>query len=414
MNEKINRPLYLNKLVEFKDKDVVKIVTGIRRCGKSTLLELFVDYLLKNGEKKDNIIYMNLESIKFHTLNDYLPFYEFVSSKIVKGEKNYLIFDELQSVNKWEKAIESFRLDFDVDIYITGSNAYLLSSEFSTLLSGRYVEIRLLPLSFSEFLTFYNFPLTTSIDEKFQKYLQFGGMPILKQFDFNTPRSNEALEGIYSTVILLDVLRRNNLTDQVLLNKLVRFLFDNVGNITSPNNISNNLFPQSSGKNKVSVASKTIEKYLEMLQNAFIIYPVSRYDIKGKQLLKTLGKNYIVDIGFRNMLLGYRNGDRGHILENVVYLELLRRDYRISIGKIDSNEIDFIAEKPEEKIYIQVCESLQGYEVQKRELRPLKMINDNYEKIILTMDHNYIKAYDGIKVINIIEFLLDPVTHKNR
>lgn len=410
MTERINRPDYLNKLIDFKDKDLVKIVTGIRRCGKSTLLDLFKDYLLESGINKSNIIHMNMESMQYRSLLDYVDFYEYISGQIVKGEKNYLIFDELQAVAHWEKAVESFRLDFDVDIYITGSNAYLLSSEFSTLLSGRYVEIRLLPLSFKEFLTFYDFAGDITMDEKFQRYLQFGGMPILRQFNFNTPRINEALEGIYSTVILRDVLERNKESDQILLNKIVMFLCDNIGSITSPNNIGNILSAEGDldkRKGKSNIAGRTVDKYITMLKNAFIFHTVGRYDIKGKQLLKTLGKNYIIDLGFRNMLLGYRDADRGHILENVVYLELIRRDYRVSIGKIGETEVDFIAEKPDEKCYIQVTETMQGDKVQERELRPLNMIPDNYEKIVLSMDRSYIKSYDGIKSLNIIDFLLD-------
>lgn len=409
MNERINRPAYLNKLIEFKDKDIVKIITGIRRCGKSTLLDLFEDYLLANGISSQNIIHMNMESLQHRHLLDYVAFYEHISGQLEAGEKYYLLFDELQAVIHWEKAIESFRLDFDVDIYITGSNAYLLSSEFSTLLSGRYVELRMLPLSFKEFLTFYSFTPDVSIEDKFQKYQQFGGMPILRQFEFNAPRINEALEGIYSTVILRDVMERNKATDQTLLKKLVLFLCDNIGNITSPNNIGKVLSAEGDlerSKSKSNVAGRTVDKYIDMLKNAFIFYSVGRYDIKGRQFLKTLEKNYIIDLGFRNMLLGYRDVDRGHLLENVVYLELLRRDYRVSIGKVGDTEVDFVAEKPEEKLYIQVTETMQGEKVQERELRPLRLISDNYEKIVLSMDRSYIKSYDGIKVLNLIDFLL--------
>ncbi len=250
--------------------------------------------------KDTNIIHMNLESLRYRNLTDYLSFYDYVSERIVKEGKTYLIFDELQAVEHWEKAVESFRLDFDVDIYITGSNAYLLSTEFATLLSGRYVEIRMLPLSFKEFLTFYEFEAAVTMDEKFQKYLQFGGMPILREYQFNEVRSNQALEGIYSTVVLRDILQRNSGADQ-------------------------------------------------------------------------------------NMLLGYRDVDRGHIIENIVFLELLRRDYHVSIGKVGETEVDFVAEKPNDKLYIQVTESMQTLETRERELRHLKMISDNYEKIVLSM-----------------------------
>ncbi len=411
MKERINRPEYLTKLIDYKDKDIIKIITGIRRCGKSTLLDLFEDYLLEQMIPKECIHHMNLESLKYRNILTYEAFYDYVAGKLVQAEKNYLLFDELQAVSQWEKAIESFRLDYDVDIYITGSNAYLLSSEFSTLLSGRYVEIRLLPLSYKEFLSFYEFEEGMTQEEKFQHYLQIGGMPILKQFDFNISQINETLEGIYSTVILRDVLERNKVTDQGLLNRLVRFLADNIGSITSPNSIGNILSSEGDilerrGKFAENVAGKTVDKYIHMLKSAFIFYGVDRYDIKGKQLLKTLGKNYIIDLGFRNMLLGYRDADRGHILENVIFLELIRRDYRVSLGKYGETEVDFVAEKPEEKIYIQVTESMNTEMVRERELRPLMMIPDNYEKIVLSMDRNYIKSYQGIKVINIIDYLL--------
>lgn len=408
MAELINRPAYLNQLIQNKDVDLVKIVTGIRRCGKSALLDLFHQYLVESGITESNIIHMNLESLRYRSIIDYLTFYDYVSERIAKEGKTYLIFDEPQAVEHWEKAIESFRLDFDVDIYITGSNAYMLSSEFSTLLSGRYIEIRLLPLSFKEFLTFYEFSESITMEEKFQRYLQFGGMPILREYHFNEPRSNQALEGIYSTVVLRDVLQRNPQADQATMQKIMLFLCSNIGSITSPNSIGNVLSNEGdikTGKVK-NIAGKTVEKYIAMLRSAFIVSSVGRYDVKGRQLLKTLGKNYIVDIGFRNMLLGYRDVDRGHILENIVYLELIRRDYNVYIGKVGETEIDFVAEKPNEKLYIQVTESMQSTETRERELRPLRMISDNYEKIVLSMDHSYINSYDGIKSINLIDWLL--------
>lgn len=416
----INRPEYLNQLIEHKDVDLVKIVTGIRRCGKSSLLDLFHNHLLNSGVSKDHIIHMNLESLKYRNITNYTELYDYISERIPadcaesnkstnasKSTKTYLIFDELQAVEHWEKAVESFRIDFNVDIYITGSNAYLLSSEFSTLLAGRYVEIRMLPLSFKEFLDFYNFPESTSTDEKFQKYLQFGGMPVLSEYKFNEPRSMQALEGIYSTVILRDVLQRNEKADQVVLQKLMTFLCSTIGSTTSPNSISKSLRAEGDiEKTTVSVASKTVSDYIRMLSNAFIIFPIQRYDIQGKELLKTLGKNYIIDLGFRNMLLGYRGTDRGHIIENVVFLELIRRDYRVYIGKVGSTEVDFVAEKPNEKIYVQVTESMQSPETRERELKPLRAIKDNYEKIVISMDRDYINSYDGIKAINLTDWLL--------
>lgn len=405
MVELINRPEYLKHLIQNRDVDLVKIVTGIRRCGKSSLLELYHQYLLEQGVKEDHIVHMNLESLRYRDLSDYLTFYDYVSGQIPREGKTYLIFDELQAVEHWEKAVESFRLDYDVDIYITGSNAYLLSTEFSTLLSGRYVEIRILPLSFKEFLTFYSFAPTATQEEKFQRYLQFGGMPILREYRFNEARSNQALEGIYSTVVLRDILQRNRDADQAMLQKIVLFLCSNIGSVNSPSSIGSVLYNEGDIKGK-NVAGKTVEKYIAMLRSAYIFFSVGRYDVKGKQLLKTLGKNYIIDMGFRNMLLGYRDADRGHILENIVYLELLRRDYRVCIGKVGEAEVDFVAEKPDDKVYIQVTESMLSQETRERELRPLRMIPDNYEKIVLSMDRDFIKSYDGIKLQYLLDWLL--------
>ena len=407
MKNLIKRPIYLDELIENKDVDLIKIITGIRRCGKSSLMELFHQHLLESGIDKGRIIHMNLESLKYNELSDYLSFYNYVSDKIENTGKTYLLFDELQVVSGWEKAIESFRIDYDVDIYITGSNAYLLSTELATLLSGRYVEIKMLPLSFSEFLDFYNFDDKTGLYEKFIYYLKFGGMPVLREYNFNELRINQALEGIYSTVILKDILQRHNQSDQLSLDKIAHFLSSNIGSITSPNKIGNILSSEGNinkNKNK-NIAGKTVDKYISMLNNAYIFYRVGRYDIKGKQLLKTLDKNYIVDMGFRNMLLGYRDADRGHILENIVFLELIRRHYRVYIGKIGDTEVDFLAEKPNEKLYIQVTESLASPKTRERELRPLLSINDNYEKIILTSDRNFITSENGIKIINVIDWL---------
>ena len=408
MTKLINRPQYLNQLIQSRGVDLVKIVTGIRRCGKSSLLDLFHQYLLEKNVPDSHIIHMNMESLRYRNLTDYISFYDYVSKRIDGEGKTYLLFDELQAVNHWEKAIESFRLDFDVDIYITGSNAYLLSSEFSTLLSGRYMEIRMLPLSFKEFLNFYEFAVDVTMDEKFQKYLQFGGMPVLREFKFNEARSNQALEGIYSTVILRDILQRNSGADEATLQKIMLFLCSSIGSMISPNSIGKVLSNEGdirTGKQK-NIAGKTVAKYISMLCNAFVFFSVGRYDVKGKQLLKTLGKDYIIDMGFRNMLLGYRDADRGHIIENIVFLELLRRDYRVYIGKVGETEVDFIAEKPDDKVYIQVTESMQSPETRERELRPLRLIPDNYEKTVWSMDRSFIHSYDGIKVENLIDWLL--------
>ncbi len=411
MADLVNRPRYLSQLVQHRDADLIKIVTGIRRCGKSSLLDLFHRYLAEQGVPESRIIHMNMESLRYRNLTGYLAFYDFVSQAIASPhEKTYLLFDEIQAVGHWEKAIESFRLDFDVDIYIAGSNAYLLSAELSTLLSGRYVEIRMLPLSFREFLDFHEFAPDCTTDEKFQKYLQCGGMPVLREFRFDEERSFQALEGIYSSVVLRDILQRNSGTDAAMLQKTVLFLCSSIGSITSPNSIANALSNEGdiqagSGKAK-NIAGKTVEKYIAMLRNAFAFYSVGRYDVKGKQLLRTLGKNYIADMGFRNMLLGLSDADRKHILENIVFLELIRRGYRVYIGKAGDREIDFVAEKADARLYIQVTESMQVPETRERELRPLRMVRDNYEKVVLSMDHSFIRSEDGIRLLNITDWLL--------
>ncbi len=405
-----NRETYMKVLFEFKDKNIIKIITGIRRCGKSTMLKLFALKLIDDGVPHENIIQMNFESMKFSEVADYIDLYNEVKNRINPKGKTYLILDEVQMVTLWQKAINSIQVDFDVDIYITGSNAYLLSSELSTLLSGRYVEIKMLPLSFKEFLDFNEFQPTVSIEEKFETYLKYGGMPAITEFGFSDLRIKDMLEGIYASVILKDVLARTNIGDQVMLQKIILFLADNIGNITSPNSIGNCLAHEGQideGKRRRNPASRTVESYILGLQNAFIFYSVQRYDIKGRDYLKTLRKYYIVDTGIRNMLLGYRDVDRGHILENVVFLELLRRGYKVSIGKMGEKEIDFIAENPVEKIYYQVTETMKDKNVQERELSPLREVRDNYEKVVLSMDKSFVVSYEGIKIRNIIDFLLE-------
>ena len=391
----------MNTLLAFKDKKVIKIVTGMRRCGKSTLLEMYSQKLIESGIPAENIIKMNFESMKYDNIRDYRDLYDQISVSIAPTGKTYIILDEIQAVSQWEKAIGSFLVDFDVDIYITGSNAFLLSSEISTLLSGRYVEIKMLPLSFKEFLLFNQFNTGISNDEKFETYLKFGGMPAVSAYDFNQNMINIMLEGVYSTVILKDVIARNTITDQSLLRKIVLFLADNIGNATSPNNIGNALL------NEGHPASRTISAYIDALQSAYIFYGIKRYDIKGKQYLKTQGKYYIVDTGIRNMLLGYRDIDRGHILENIVYFELLRRGYSVDIGKAGEKEIDFIAHNADEKVYFQITESLLDETVHNREMSSFRNIDDNYEKVVLSMDKNFIASENGIKIKNLIDFLLE-------
>lgn len=401
----INRPIFLNQLINFKDKDLIKVITGIRRCGKSSLLELFADYLKSENIDKENIIQMNFESLEYDGLT-YKELYDRIKDKSKKANgRLYLLFDEIQKIEKWELAINSLRVDLDVDIYITGSNAYLLSSQLSTYLSGRYVEIKMQPLSFKEFLTFYNLENKTK-EEKFNLYLQIGGMPGLKDLNLNSQMIKQALEGIFSTVIMKDVINQASVRDPALLNKITLFLADNIGNSTSINNIKNTLVSDKAITQGTTTG--VIDNYIKFLENAFVFYGIKRYDIKGKEHLKTQGKYYMVDMGLRNHLLGLRNRDRGHILENVVFMELKNRGYEVSIGKVGEKEVDFIATKSDEKIYVQVTETLMDETTRTRELSPLKAINDNYPKIILTTDTLFSNTdEDGIKIINLIDWLLD-------
>lgn len=402
----INRPTYLNQLIEFKDKELIKVITGIRRCGKSSLLALYFDYLKNHGVKEENIIKINFEDLQYDNWT-YKELNDVVVEKLGKTQdKVYLLFDEIQKIEKWELAINSIRLNSKADIYITGSNAYLLSSQLATYLSGRYVEIKIQPLSFKEFLDFYKYDVNITKEEKFNDYLKYGGMPGLAMFNFNEQLVNQMLEGIFATVLTKDIIDRVEIKDSALLKKIIRFLADNIGNNVSLNKIKNTLISQNSGLK--SLRPEIIDNYILSLENAFIFYSVNRYDIKGKEYLKTQGKYYIVDLGLRNYLLGFRDRDRGHILENIVYMELLKRGYEVSIGKIQDKEVDFIATKFNKKTYIQVTETIQSEETRIRELRPLKSINDNYEKIILTTDTLFSGTDDeGIKIINLIDWLLE-------
>ena len=400
------RSTYLDNLIKFKDKDVIKVVTGIRRCGKSSLLQLFADYLKNNGVNSENIVQINFENLKFGKMT-YMELHDYIKEISDKTNgKLYIFLDEIQKIKSWELAINSLRVGIDCDIYITGSNAYLLSSQLSTYLSGRYVEIKVRPLSFKEFLSFYNFDDKLTIDDKFNLFLRYGGMPGITNLNFDHELINQMLEGIYTTVIVKDVIEQSEVRDPVLLRKIARFLADNVGNTTSINNIKNVLIANENVDKRTNVA--TVDNYIMLLENAFIFYPINRYDIKGKEYLKTQGKYYIVDIGLRNQILGYRDIDFGHVIENVVYLELLNRGYNVSIGKFDNKEIDFIATKFDEKVYFQVTKTMMSDETRERELTPLKSIKDNYEKVILTMDTIFTDVSDdGIKIKNLVKWLTE-------
>lgn len=428
------RNIYLNQLIAFQDKEPVKVITGIRRCGKSSLLKLMQEHLLNSGVKQDQIIAINFESLEFQEMN-YKELYEYVKKKIPNTKRAYLFFDELQRIERWENAINSFRVDFDCDIYITGSSSYLLSSEYSTYLSGRYVEIKMYPLSFKEFIDFHGYKLKeykTPIGEKkkrainekdeivevrdlFDAYMRYGGMPGIADVGLEQDQAMTLLDGVYSTVVVRDILEREKrrglrqITDAELLRKIILFLADNIGNNTSLNSVSNTLVSENMIQNRErhgKPATKTIASYVGALKESYMFYDVKRFDIKGKEYLKTLGKYYIVDIGLRNYLLGFRDRDRGHALENIVYFELLRRGFDVSIGKIGNLEVDFIAANANEKMYIQVTESMKNESVRERELKPLQKIHNNYKKMVIALDKAIDDEYDGIQSVDVIEWLL--------
>ena len=398
----IIRENYLNLLIDAKDTEFIKVITGVRRSGKSTLLLMFKDYLLNNNVNEKNIIHINFESAMYDDIKDYRDLYNEIKSKI-SNEKMYILLDEVQNVDKWEKAINSLNVDFDVDIYITGSNAYLLSSELATLLSGRYIEIKMYPLSFKEFLKFNNYD-ESNLEDKFNEYLKYGGLPAITQIKDKNNLIMSYLNDIYNTIVKKDIIERNNIKDIALLENIVKYISSNIGSSISANRISDYL---NSNKVVEKTNHQTIDNYLKMLEIAFIVYKADRSDIRSKALLKTLGKYYIADTGLRNIVLGFRNIDEGHLLENVVYLELLRRGYKVNIGKSLDYEVDFVTENTEEIKYYQVTKSLLDDNVKDREIRSLESISDNYEKTILTMDRTINKDYNGIKVKNIIDFLLE-------
>lgn len=430
-----NRDRYLKKLIGFQDTEPVKVITGIRRCGKSSLLKLMIRHLRETGVSQEQIVEMNFESHDFRNMTSDAV-YHYVKDRVVPGKRMYLFFDELQRIDAWEDAVNSFRVDLDCDIYVTGSNAYLLSSEYSTYLSGRCVEIKMLPLSFREFLDFHNFEVQETpsalggtrrrvfdqngerydLREVFDAYMRFGGMPGIADIGLDQEKALSLLDGIYSTVVVRDILEREKrrgqrqITDSALLRKIVLFLADNIGSSVSVSSIGNTLMNEGlleDGKRKGTPSTHTVQAYIGALLESYFFYEIKRFDIKGKEYLRTLGKYYIADIGLRNFLLGFRNRDSGHAIENVVYFELLRRGYDVAIGKIDNQEVDFIATTADDKLYIQVTESMQSEDVRERELSPLQKIRDNYEKLVLSLEPGLDTSYEGIKSLNLIDWLLD-------
>ena len=395
----IQRKEYLDKLITFKDKQLIKVITGIRRCGKSTLMEMYQNWLVDHGVEISQIVFVNFEDIEFEELLDYRKLYEYLKARIVNDKMTYIFLDEIQHVNDFPKVVDSLYIRKNVDIYITGSNAYMLSSEIATLISGRYVQIEMLPLSFKEYLEG-----TGSIEErgiKYTEYLENSSFPYALELKGRPDAIRDYLEGLYNTIVIKDIVNRKKITDTMMLKSVLRFVFDNIGNRLSSKKIADTM--TSFGR---KIDQKTVEKYLEALMESYIIYQAKRYNIKGKQYLKTLEKYYVVDIGLRYMLLGPQAMDAGHILENVIYLELIRRGYDIYVGKVDSLEVDFVAQNSNGVEYYQVALSVRDEKTLERELKPLLMIRDHYPKILLTLDDDPEMQYNGIRKINARDWLI--------
>ena len=394
----IERNEYLENLISFKDKNLIKVITGIRRCGKSTMFELYQSYLKENGVEEEQIITVNLEDGDYRGIRTSEKLYQYVESKLVKSNKNYVFLDEVQQVENFQEAVDWLYVKKNVDLYITGSNAFLLSGELATLLSGRYVEIKMFPLSFKEYISAY--PGNTNTGALYMNYLQNSSFPgtleLARKQDIRV-----YLEGIYNTILLKDIVTRKKISDPFMLQSVVEFMFDNIGNMCSSTKIANAM--TSSGR-KISVP--TVENYLSALCDSFILYKVGRYDIKGKQYLATGAKYYAADIGLRYFILGIKQADMGHILENIVYLELIRRGYEIHIGKVGDAEVDFIAIGAEGEEYYQVSQTVLEEQTLKRELSSLDAIKDHNPKYLLTMDYTPLTSYNGIKQVNVLEWLL--------
>ena len=395
----IQRKEYLKKLIAFRDKQLIKVVTGVRRCGKSTLLKLYQEWLREQGVEASRIISINFEDIDYEELTDYRKLYDYLKEHLNPERMTYIFLDEIQNVADFPKVVDSLYIKNNVDIYMTGSNAYMLSSEIATLISGRYVQIEMLPFSFKEYME-----STGSMNDrgvKYTEYLENSSFPQTLELKGQPDEIRDYLEGLYNTIVVKDIVNRKKITDTMMLKSLLRFVFDNIGNPLSSKKIADTM---TSAGRKIDV--KTVEKYLEALTESYILYQAKRYNIKGKQYLKTLEKYYVVDVGLRFMLLGSKQMDAGHILENVVYLELLRRGYDVYVGKINEFEVDFVAQNSRGTSYFQVALTVRDEKTLQRELRPLQSIRDHYPKMILTLDEDPETQYDGIRRVNARDWLL--------
>lgn len=395
----IQRKEYLKKLIAFRDKQLIKVVTGVRRCGKSTLLKMYQEWLREQGVEASRIISINFEDIDYEELTDYRKLYDYLKEHLNSERMTYIFLDEIQNVADFPKVVDSLYIKNNVDIYMTGSNAYMLSSEIATLISGRYVQIEMLPFSFKEYME-----STGSMNDrgvKYTEYLENSSFPQTLELKGQPDEIRDYLEGLYNTIVVKDIVNRKKITDTMMLKSLLRFVFDNIGNPLSSKKIADTM---TSAGRKIDV--KTVEKYLEALTESYILYQAKRYNIKGKQYLKTLEKYYVVDVGLRFMLLGSKQMDAVHILENVVYLELLRRGYDVYVGKINEFEVDFVAQNSRGTSYFQVALTVRDEKTLQRELRPLQSIRDHYPKMILTLDEDPETQYDGIRRVNARDWLL--------
>lgn len=399
----IIRKEYFERLIGYKDKKIIKVVTGVRRCGKSTLLKMFQDYLLAHEVEQKQIISINFEDFEYESLWDAKALYEYLKEKILPNRMMYLILDEIQNVKDFQRVVDSFFIKESVDIYITGSNSYMLSGELATLLSGRYVKIEMLPFSFSEFVRAHQ--LENNLERAYQSYIETSSFPYAIHLEAAQNQIQDYLHSIYDTIILKDVVSRKKITDTMMLESVVRFLADNIGNPLSTKKISDMMTSNGRGINV-----RTVESYISSFMESYIVYQAKRYDIKGKQYLKTMEKYYFVDMGLRSVMLGNRgNTDVGHVLENVIYLELIRRGYEVYIGKMESMEVDFVAKDMQGIKYIQVAASVREKSTLERELRPLQKIADNYPKCIMTLDIDPAADYEGIRRINALDYLMCSV-----
>ncbi|WP_314292701.1 ATP-binding protein [Leptotrichia massiliensis] len=408
---RIDRKEYLDFLVKSKDRQIIKVVSGVRRCGKSTLFEIYKDFLLENGVAKNQIISINFEDMDYEELTDYKKLYEYIKSKMIEDKRNYIFLDEIQHVDKFEKVVDSLFIKENTDLYITGSNAYFMSSELATLLSGRYIELKMLPLSFKEYyqakleyekLEQKENRISKTLIQYYNEYIVNSSFPYTLQLDSDLKNIHEYLSGIYNSVLLKDIVARLKISDVMRLESVVKYIFNNIGNLTSLSKIGNTL--TSMGR---KTDAKTIEKYIRGLTDSLLVHEVGRYNIKGKEFLSTLSKYYVADLGLRQMILGNRNIDMGHILENIIYLELIRRKGNVYVGQFDKNEIDFVVINSNEIEYYQVALTVLDENTLKRELDAFKNIKDNYPKYLITLDDVMVNTdYDGIKVVNALEWLL--------